>query len=353
MAQNRRRIGLTKLPGAPYHPLRGDKDNMRQDGTSPFCAMFQVASDDVYDDYVICRGFDTRILKFIDYEEGNDDKPGISVAKPFGNRTAGTYEIGEVYPAFLPTQGNADFTDFRQVTYVPPSPIAVMWRVGQNPGVVEDGSELDGGQPEDLDATIEILYDHNDKVINWLLIDSSFPIRAYETPSGGIAGKSGNTLSSAFCTLLDLSSGTRVVTAKTRSVYNPFFGAIAGSVDIIAARFNGIWIAIAEDCDDPGTGGGILPAPAIAEHTVTDSTYTAGSNGEEIILADSTSNSITITLDKDELIDLHVKWIAGGNTVTIDGDGDDIDGSATLVLGSLYDSTHLVYSSPNAEWYVV
>lgn len=155
----------------PFNPIHGDQANLRQDGTTPYCAMMQVAAEDTYDDYVICRGFDPRILRFIDYAEGDPNKPGISVAKPFGKRTPGTYEIAEVYPAFLPTQGNAGFADFRQVIFTPPSPVDVHWRVGQNPGVTSGG--LEGGQPESLSDEIEILYDHNGKVINWLLIDSN------------------------------------------------------------------------------------------------------------------------------------------------------------------------------------
>lgn len=142
--------------------MQGENANLRQDGVSPFCAMMQVTEADTYEDYVVCRGFDPRILKFID---------GISVAKPFGKRVVGTYEIGEIYPALLPTQGNANFTDFRNVVFVPPSPEAVHWRLGQNPGVVTGG--LDGGQPASLSDFIEVLYDHNGKVVNWLLIDSS------------------------------------------------------------------------------------------------------------------------------------------------------------------------------------
>mgnify|MGYP003442151479 CR=1 FL=1 len=156
----------------PYNPLQGEQANLRQEGTSPYCAMFQVAAEDTYTNYVICRGFDTRILRFVDYASGDASKPGISVAKPFGKRRAGTYEIGEIYPALLPTQGNDEFTGFRQVTYVPPVPVAVQWRVGQNPGVVTGGG-LDGGQPADLTDAIEILYDHNAKVVNWLLIDNT------------------------------------------------------------------------------------------------------------------------------------------------------------------------------------
>jgi len=160
-----------KIP-SPFNPMQGEQANLRQDGTSPLCAMMQIAAEDIYDDYVICRGFDTRILRFVDYAAGNANKPGIMVAKPFGKRVVGTYTIAEVYPAFLPTQGNAGFSDFRQVVYTPPSPSTVNWRVGQNPGKVTGGG-LEGGQPKELTDTIEILYDHNGKVVNWLLIDSA------------------------------------------------------------------------------------------------------------------------------------------------------------------------------------
>ena len=154
----------------PFNPIQGENANLRQDGTSPHCAMMQVAATDTYANYVICRGFDTRILRFIDYAAGDANKPGVSVAKPFGKRKTGTYKIGEIYPALLPTQGNADFIDFKLVTYTPPSPVAVNWRVGQNPGVVTGG--LDGGQPANLSETIGILYDHNGKVVNWIIIDT-------------------------------------------------------------------------------------------------------------------------------------------------------------------------------------
>ena len=159
-----------KIP-PPFDAISGEHADLQNEGTFPYCAMMQVAAEDTYDDYVICRGFDPRILRFIDYAEGNANKPGISVAKPFGKRLPGTYEIGEVYPALLPTQGNAGFADFRQVIYTPPSPTSVEWRVGQNPGVVVGG--LEGGQPEGLSDEIAILYDHNGKAINWLLIDTS------------------------------------------------------------------------------------------------------------------------------------------------------------------------------------
>lgn len=144
----------------PFSPLVGTHADLRAQGIFPYCAMMQVAADDDYDDYVICRGFDIRYRKFIDYEEGSADKLGVSVAKPFGSRVAGTYVIGEVYPALLPTQGSDEYT--------PPSPIGVNWRVGQNPGTA--ASALDGGQPSDLSDTISEMTDHNGLHVNWLMI---------------------------------------------------------------------------------------------------------------------------------------------------------------------------------------
>lgn len=168
--KRRRPTPAFKIP-SPFNPLHGEQANLRQDGTAPYCAMMQIAAEDIYDDYVICRGFDPRILKFIDYDPFDPNKPGISVAKPFGKRVVGAYSVAEIYPALLPTQGNAGFADFRQVIFTPPSPASVRWRVGQNPGKVIGGG-AEGGQPESLSDEIGILYDHNGKVVNWLLVDS-------------------------------------------------------------------------------------------------------------------------------------------------------------------------------------
>lgn len=163
----RKRLRATphfKIP-PPFSPITGEYANLRTDGIMPYCAMMQVAEEDDYEDYVICRGFDPRIQKFIDYEAANVNKPGISVAKPYGSRRTKMYNVGEIYPAFLPIQGTQVFTS--------PSPIAVDWRLGQNPGVVEDGSGEIGGQPSALSDTVESLVDHNEKVINWMLISSN------------------------------------------------------------------------------------------------------------------------------------------------------------------------------------
>lgn len=69
------------------------------------------------------------------------------------------------------------------------------------------------------------------------------------TPSSGIAARAGATLGSATCTRLTVASGTRSSTGTTETVYNDFRGAIAGSVDVIASKIDGIWVVHAEDCN--------------------------------------------------------------------------------------------------------
>jgi hypothetical protein len=152
-----------KIP-PPFNPVSGDFADLSPKGVTPYCALMQVAADDTYADYVICRGFDTRIGRFVDYEENNPTLTGISVAKPYGNREPQTYKVGEIYPAFLPIQGTS--------TYIPPSPSSVNFRLGQNPGVVTVAAEPDG-HPSGLSSYIDLLIDHNGRLVNWLLIDTA------------------------------------------------------------------------------------------------------------------------------------------------------------------------------------
>lgn len=144
----------------PFQPVTGEYAPLKAEGVHPYCAMMQIAAEDQYQNYVICRGFDTRIRKFVDYEAGNANKPGISVAKPFRNRVKCYYQVGQVFPAVLPVQGTNNYT--------PPSPVAVNWRVGQNPGK----SSTSCGQPHLLTDSITELTDHNSKYVNWMLLDS-------------------------------------------------------------------------------------------------------------------------------------------------------------------------------------
>lgn len=184
MPQKRRRVAPGFKLQPPFDPIAGMHAHLGQEGVMPYCALMQVAAEDIHVDYVLCRGFDTRIVRFVDYEEGNADKPGIPVAKPYGNRRVGAYEIGGIYPALLPIQGTSEHT--------PPSPAGVPWRLGQNPGVVET-NPAEGGQPRDLTETVTLLYDNTGRAVNWLLIDSS---RACDDlpPPGSYAATVGATI---------------------------------------------------------------------------------------------------------------------------------------------------------------
>lgn len=77
---------------------------------------------------------------------------------------------------------------------------------------------------------------------------SGFQLKHFVTPGGGIAARSGSTLGSATCTMLSIAGGTRSTTATTATVYNDFTSAVGGSVDIVAAKIDGVWSVIAEDC---------------------------------------------------------------------------------------------------------
>lgn len=130
----------------PYNPITGGHANLRYEGIHPHCAMMQVAVEDTHANYVICRGYDPRVKKFFDYVEGDADKIGIPVAKPWSNRTVGSYTVGHVFPAVIP-----------------------LTRIGQSPGVAATSD----GQPADLDEEVDILYADGGTVVNWILIDSS------------------------------------------------------------------------------------------------------------------------------------------------------------------------------------
>ena len=76
----------------------------------------------------------------------------------------------------------------------------------------------------------------------------------FETPLGGIAARSGTTVSSAACTpyYIDGTTLTELTdndgASQTVDVYNVFSAAITGEVYITAKRVFGVLVADAEDC---------------------------------------------------------------------------------------------------------
>lgn len=76
--------------------------------------------------------------------------------------------------------------------------------------------------------------------------NSSSESRLFLTPGGGIAARSGTTVSSASCTEYKLASGTLTTNTNSQTVYNPWPVAIPASYYIMAQKeqLSGYWIAL-------------------------------------------------------------------------------------------------------------
>jgi len=83
--------------------------------------------------------------------------------------------------------------------------------------------------------------------------------------------------------------------------------------------------------------------------------YTAGTNGETVILVNAVSNPITINLppalDSLERV-FYVKKTDNVNNVTIDGDGaETIDGQPTAILSTQYQCLTMI--SDGTQWFII
>jgi len=87
--------------------------------------------------------------------------------------------------------------------------------------------------------------------------------------------------------------------------------------------------------------------------SVTADFTTSGKVAHEIVICANTS-AITVTLhakakDGDQVT---IKR-TGTGSVTVSGNGNTIDGSSTIVLGSAYAGPHLIYTAAAGEWSIV
>lgn len=135
----------------PYNAIDGERERLSPKSIRPFCAMMQVAVEDTHDDYVICRGFDTRVMRYFDYVEGDPDKKGIAVAKPYGVRGTKPYVVGEIHAAFLPV---LQLSDTHGASYNPAK------------------AETTVGHPADLDEKIVALNRDDGVAINWMFAEA-------------------------------------------------------------------------------------------------------------------------------------------------------------------------------------
>jgi hypothetical protein len=223
---------------SPFNAMRGSFGDLEIEGVFPYCVLLQVACEDKYPNHVVCRGFDVRMLKFVDFAEGSSEKPGISVAKPYGCRVseggAKRYRIGEIYPAFLPTQGEADVDPH----YVPPSPVEIKLRLGQNPGVTD--VETYGGHPKCLTDEVSVLYDHNGKVINYMFVHTETKLFRFQALED---------LTDESCeACVRQMSGSYPHTAQIYHKDNLFEGLLEGTKGIVQFQEGKYWIVNAK-CD--------------------------------------------------------------------------------------------------------
>ena len=115
-------------------------------------------------------------------------------------------------------------------------------------------------QRSDIDATIEMVRQPTKAVtgVDPFRQNNSAPLTVgylFQTPSGGIAARSGTTCGSAACTPYYIDSTGEIAeltdndgASQTITVYNVFGSAIAGSAYITAKRVFGQLVADAEDC---------------------------------------------------------------------------------------------------------
>lgn len=76
----------------------------------------------------------------------------------------------------------------------------------------------------------------------------SSPSYILQTPGGGIAARSGTTVSSANCTVYNALGGTLTSAGFTLPVYNLSTTAVAASAYIVAVPAGGVLVAVWEDC---------------------------------------------------------------------------------------------------------
>jgi hypothetical protein len=303
--------------------------------------MMQVAAADTYDDYVICRGFDPRIRKFIDYEAGNANKPGISVAKPFGNRVVSSYEVGQIFPAFLPTQGYAGAGKYEN--YTPPSPTDVDWRVGQTSGTASP--EATGGHPQDLSAGISALTDHNSQLVQWLLITGG---GTEAKVLWGVA-KTNWEDNGANCDSVDVNpcedcEGTNPDAGTTHTVYLPKNAerdpnVIAGEVIGYEISSNATYCCVSDYLDDKI---GTIKMWALSSGAIPPGWGICDGNGNSVVNGGSA-------------IDLVDRFVRGASTSGASGGGNDhtheftftIEPHTTAELAISLDHTHNITVEPH------
>jgi len=100
---------------------------------------------------------------------------------------------------------------------------------------------------------------------------------------------------------------------------------------------------------------GYITSKAVIFNISADTTIT---NEEiDIIVVNTTSGAVTLTLPAapDDGLYFYIKDTgnAGTNSITIDGNGNNIDASTSFVINTNYDYTEIFYCSVNDKWFIL
>jgi len=111
---------------------------------------------------------------------------------------------------------------------------------------------------------------------------------------------------------------------------------------------------VSDILSSPTCVGTYSPIPTFSNIKTVTANYTV-EDGDVTLLADTSGGAFTITLPAVPTHGrtLSIKTIDATFTVTIDGNGNDIDGAATLGLVALYAGCTIQYDSVSAAWWVI
>jgi len=115
------------------------------------------------------------------------------------------------------------------------------------------------------------------------------------------------------------------------------------------------WENLRGDSQKSGSGRSIHRGGGGSTHTVSVSSDKYLAENDFVVLADATSGNITVTMPKASIVkhkQFYIKKIdSSANTVTVDGNGANIDDSATSVISTQYASITIV--SNGTAWFIV
>lgn len=105
-----------------------------------------------------------------------------------------------------------------------------------------------GFNKADAGELINLIGSADSEHSDWHNIPSDGSSLVAKSPGGGIAARSGTTVSSATCTVWQRSGTTLSATTQTITVYNLSTTAVGNTVYIVATMTNIGWVAVWEDC---------------------------------------------------------------------------------------------------------